>query len=153
MRVIREKKNAYQENSGYLMNRRKFLSSSIATLTLTCSPLTLAFSGSSDSEVVADYIFYDERFQAAEHLAKQIAESGDAIPVQGDVTQVWNEALKADSQRLPLMLVGVTTESFYFCLKTLMRCNTSLELSTKRVSQDLIAWSIRSSQPDRHRIS
>jgi hypothetical protein len=86
MGVIREKKNAYQVKSDYLMNRRDFLGSSLAALTLSCGGITLALNGSSESEVVADYIFYDERFQTAEHLAKQIAESGETIPVQGDVT-------------------------------------------------------------------
>jgi hypothetical protein len=33
------------------------------------------------------------------------------------------------------MLAGVTTESFYFCLKTLMRSNAGLAFSAKRVSQ------------------
>jgi hypothetical protein len=146
------KKRIYLEKSDYLMNRRDFLGSSLAALTLTCGALTLTLGGSSNS-VVADYIFYDERFQTAEHLAQQLAGSGEVIPVRGDITHVWNRVLKSNSQRLPLMLVGVTTESFYFCLKTLMRSHTGLTLSTNRMSQDLIAWSIRSHQPNKRGIS
>jgi hypothetical protein len=146
------KKSAVQVKSDYLMNRRDFLGSSLASLTLACGGATLALSGSSNSEVV-HYIFYDERFQAAEHLAKQITESVEAIPVQGDVTPVWNGELKFACRESALLLAGVTTESFYFCLKTLMQSHTGLALSTDRISQDLIAWSIRSYRPIGGRVS
>jgi hypothetical protein len=131
--------------SGYLMNRRDFLGSTLASLTLVAGGVTVALGGSSNRET-ANYIFYDERFQTAERLAKQIAGSAEAIPVRGDVTAVWNGALKSASQGSPLVLAGVTTESFYFCLKTLMQSNARLELSTRRINQDLFVWSIQTYQ-------
>jgi hypothetical protein len=131
------------------MNRRDFLGSTLASLALSCGALALAPSRSPGRESL-DYVFYDERFPAAEGLARRMSESDAAIPVQGDITQVWNEMLKPASQRSPLMLAGVTTESFFFCLKTLLYSRAGLELSTSRISQDLFAWSMRTYQSNNH---
>jgi hypothetical protein len=114
--------------------------------------LTPASARPADSEAPG-YLFYDERFPAAGRLAREIAGSDEIIPVRGDVTQLWNGILKPASQRSQLLLAGVTTGSFYFCLKTLMRSPKGLDLYTSRIDRDLIAWSIRSCQPDRQGIS
>jgi hypothetical protein len=131
------------------MNRRDFLKSTLTSLAITGGALAISSARTPNREAL-DYVFFDERFEAAEGLARRITGSAAPIPVRGDVTPVWNGALKSAGQGSPLMLAGVTTESFYFCLKTLMRPNSGLELSTNRISQDLIAWSIRSSQPIIH---
>jgi hypothetical protein len=134
------------------MNRRDFLRSTVASLALSGGVLELASAGPVNREV-SGYLFYDERFPAAQRLAREMAGADEIIPVRGDVTQLWNGILKPASQRSPLLLAGVTTGSFYFCLKTLMRSPGGLDLSTSRIDRDLIAWSIRSSQSNNQGIA
>ncbi len=134
------------------MDRRDFLKSALASLALSGSALTRVSDGSSTGEALS-FVFYDERFQTAEALSKAMAASGDVIPVRGDVTAVWNGVLKSVSRGSSLMLAGVTTESFYFCLKTLLHSHAGLDICTSRIDRDLIAWSLRSHRPISHGIS
>lgn len=76
-------------------------------------------------------------------LAARFAAPDKLAPVRGDVTIWWTEGLNRLSQRAPLSLRGVTTESFYFCLKTLLQSHAGVDAEVRRVSRDLYAWSVR----------
>ena len=63
--------------------------------------------------------------------------------VNGDITATWlRDAGLASSDRA-LALRGVTTESFHFCLKTLLQTHAHVETQIERVSNDLYSWSIK----------
>jgi hypothetical protein len=130
------------------MNRRDFLGSIMASLVLSAGALTLLAGRSLGSEAaVPNGVFYDERFPQAARLAKRIAGPAQTIAVRGDVTPVWNQSLKSAGRHSPLLLAGVTTESFYFCLKNLLRTPAGAQLTSRRISRDLYAWSIYARQP------
>lgn len=127
------------------MNRREFIGSALVSLFIPVgASATLSDRSRRSESSVSGFLFYDERFPEAERLVRRIAGAAEAVPVRGDVTPVWNSSLKSASQQRSLLLVGVTTESFYFCLKTLMYSHAGLDISAQRVERDLYAWSIRS---------
>lgn len=118
------------------MKRRLFLKASAATA--IAAP---AFGGAAGmAQGGAGRFFYDERFADARALAARTGAA--ATSVTGDVTQVWTQGLKRASQTRPLALSGVTTESFYFCLKTLLQSHARVDARAERIGKDLYAWRI-----------
>jgi hypothetical protein len=91
-----------------------------------------------------DHVFYDERFARARQLADEMPGAHVPVPVRGDVTGIWNAGLGRASLRSPLVLRGVTTESFYFCLKVMLGSQARVETQVARVDRDLFLWTIRS---------
>ncbi len=91
-------------------------------------------------------IFYDERFvQArviANRLAGQFADKSALTPVNGDLTAPWVGELVSTASQGSLSLRGVTTESFYFCLKTLLQSHSVTATHIERADRDLHAWEI-----------
>lgn len=125
------------------MKRRLFLKASAATALV---PAALNAPARAATNIAQDkngpnQFFYDARFAEARAAAMR---APAATPVTGDVTQVWTQGLNRLSQTRALALSGVTTESFYFCLKTLLQSHAQLDARIERVSADLYAWSIRS---------
>ena len=113
---------------------------------------------------VWDYVFFDDRFAAAQRWARQLVFTVDTIaavdtvdavdtvaavdriepiPVQGDVTGIWTNGLAQASRAAPLSLQGVTTESFHFCLRILLGDYARVGTRSQRLDRDLHAWSIR----------
>ncbi len=92
-------------------------------------------------------IFYDKRFSQARTLAGRLAAQysggGALTPINGDVTALWVNELRIAAARGPLALSGVTTESFYFCLQTLLQPHGLPVAQIERVGRDLQAWEIR----------
>jgi len=88
-------------------------------------------------------LFFDERFAEAGRLAQQLPGTVEPTPVQGDVTSFWTDGLACASLARPLVLMGVTTESFYFCLKTLLLDHAGVSARVTRVDRDLHLWTIR----------
>ncbi len=125
------------------MRRRLFLKLSVLAA-LAARTSRAAFAGpSEDAGLSADHVFFDERFSDARGLASRLEPLADLTPVQSDVTALWTGELKALSSQRSLALSGVTTESFHFCLKTLLQSEARVETRIRRVGRDLYAWSIR----------
>jgi hypothetical protein len=127
------------------MKRRLFLKAS-ATTALAAPAMTasaLGVAGAARAAPRADRFFYDDRFEEAQALAARLG-AGAKLAVSGDVTLVWTGGLSLVSRETALTLEGVTTESFYFCLKTLLQPHAALETQIARATKDLHVWSIRS---------
>ena len=124
------------------MKRRLFLKASASSL--LAAPVA-THAKSTPETTGATKIFYDVRFREAAILAKRLPHSGDAplSPVNGEITAPWVAALQNLSRRRSLVLRGVTTESFYFCLKTLLQSRGLVAARIERVARDLHAWEIR----------
>ncbi|HKJ73604.1 MAG TPA: hypothetical protein VKA19_05760 [Alphaproteobacteria bacterium] len=129
------------------MKRRLFLKLSLfAALTARTSRSAVAHV-LGESAALPDRFFYDERFTDARAISSRLLPRATLTPVQSDVTALWTGGLKELSRQRPLSLRGVTTESFHFCLKTLLRSEARVETQTQRVGKDLYAWSIRTTIP------
>jgi len=91
-----------------------------------------------------DFFFCDERFAKARRLAAELSACTALTPVQGDITELWNSYLRRASRQSSLNMRGVTTESFYFCLKIMIGEHARLNAQVTRVDQDLFLWTMRS---------
>lgn len=91
-----------------------------------------------------DFFFCDERFAKARRLAAELSGCTALTPVQGDITELWNSYLRRASRQSSLNMRGVTTESFYFCLKIMIGEHARLNAQVTRVDQDLFLWTMRS---------
>ena len=123
------------------MNRRRFLRTASTTLLL---PLHAAFAASQAGNPDTDFFFYDERFAAAGNLAMALSGGCETVPVQSDMTDIWRAGLKRAALQGHLVLRGVTTESFHFCLRTMLADGARVESQISRVDRDLHLWTIRS---------
>ena len=90
-----------------------------------------------------DCFFFDERFVEARRLAGGLAGTTEPTPVQSDITPLWTGGLARASLAAPMTLRGVTTESFYFCLKVLLVEQTRVDAQVSRIDRDLYLWTIR----------
>jgi hypothetical protein len=97
---------------------------------------------SREQAAASDYFFFDERFAEAHRLAGELSGITVPTPVQGDVTPTWI-GLSCTSLAAPMMLRGVTTESFYFCLKILLLDQVQVAAQVRRFDGDLHLWTIR----------
>ena len=116
---------------------------------LTASPIAMHGTSASSWRGL-DHFFYDERFAAARRLARELARVIEPTPVQGDITYIWTAGLGRASLVAPMTMRGVTTESFYFCLKILLADQASVDANFERIDQDLYLWTIRSHNPEQH---
>jgi hypothetical protein len=93
-----------------------------------------------------DFIFFDERFARARHLAADWAsiEAARVQAVQGDVTPAWNDGLDRLSRERALLMRGVTTDSFLFCLKVLVGEYAATSTRVLRLDRNLLHWSMTS---------
>ncbi|WP_375211428.1 hypothetical protein [Hyphococcus sp.] len=64
------------------------------------------------------------------------------MPVSEDITAAWVKDLERLAAK-PLALRGVTTESFFFCLKTLLQPHGLTFTRVERLGPDLHAWELR----------
>jgi len=126
------------------MNRRFFIKSTFASLII---PSGFSFAADllkkTDSKP-SDYIFYDERFFEARQIAGKLSNTSPMIPVRGDITEIWNSGLNCACTQSHLMMRGVTTESFYFCLKVMVGSIAGMESQVIRINRDLFLWNIQS---------
>ena len=90
-----------------------------------------------------DYFFCDERFAKARQMAAELSGCTALTAVQGDITELWNSHLGRASRLSSLHMRGVTTESFYFCLKIMMGEHAHLNAQVTRVDRDLFLWTMR----------
>ena len=125
------------------MNRRRFVQAAVTALFI---PRVLSASRAEpwDWEWAAEGgFFYDDRFERAARLAAERAGPRQPIPVQGDITNLWNGGLGRACRHSALSLHGVTTESFYFCLKLMVAERARIETQVTRIDRDLFLWSLK----------
>ena len=122
------------------MKRRLFLKSS--ALSALAAP-TFAQNGfAAAPNEAASKVFYDARFAEARMLARRFSASGKLTPVTEGITAAWVKDFERQAA-LPLSLAGVTTESFFFCLKTLLQPCGFACARIERLGPDLHAWELR----------
>lgn len=126
------------------MNRRIFIKAAVTSLAVPGSVLAARTAPENGPLPTGDYCFYDERFGQARQLAETLSGATRLTPVTGDITGVWNAGLKRACRESSLTMDGVTTESFYFCLKVMVQSHADLETQVTRINHDLYRWTIRS---------
>lgn len=125
------------------MDRRLFVQASVSSLLLPTTVLAVPSGATGRSQATRDYFFFDERFAAARRLAGERSIFADPTPVQGDVTGIWTSELRAANLATALRMQGVTTESFYFCLRILLSDQARPEAQVRRIDRDLHLWTLR----------
>jgi hypothetical protein len=125
------------------MNRRRFVQVGVSSLLIPCAGIVVARESGNPRSMAPDQFFFDDRFAEARRLAQERSGTSVPTPVQGDVTGFWTGGLASASLAKPLTLMGVTTESFYFCLKTLLVDHARVDAQVRRVDRDLHLWTIR----------
>jgi hypothetical protein len=125
------------------MNRRRFMQAASSTLLLPLYP-AMGFSASGPAGVAeAEHVFYDRRFETARNMAAELAGSCQAMAVESDVTEVWRQVLNRACQDSPVSLRGITTETFHFCLATMIAEFARIDSRIVRLDRDLHIWTIR----------
>jgi hypothetical protein len=122
------------------MKRRHFIGGSSAALLVPVAlrwPESQAFATSPH-----DFAFFDDRFEKARQIAASWPTSASPVAVQGDITG-WREVLDRATRERPLLLRGVTTESFRFCAAIVAGDQAKLELQLSRLDRNLVFWTMR----------
>jgi hypothetical protein len=125
-----------------IMNRRHFVQAGMSSLFIPTAVISASAEVPSRSGLAWDYFFFDERFAEARRLAQELSGTAEPTPVQGDVTGIWTGGLGRASLTAPMRMKGVTTESFYFCLKILLSDQARIESQVSRIDRDLHLWTI-----------
>ena len=132
------------------MNRRLFVKGGVSSLLAANTIIASAADAPSRSGLAWDYVFFDERFAEARRLAREMAGVTAAIAVQGDITGVWTRELAQASLATPLTMTGVTTESFFFCLRILLADQGRVDAQVSRIGRDLHLWTLRTDNHSKH---
>ena len=119
------------------------MQSGMSSLLLPNAVIAVSPDASSRPWAAWDYFFFDERFAEARRLAGELSGITELTPVQGDVTGTWTAGLGRASLTAPMTMKGVTTESFYFCLKILLSDQARVAAQVSRIDRDLHLWTIR----------
>lgn len=131
------------------MNRRHFIGAAASSLLIPLGITSAEAGPAAAASTRPDYLFYDDRFVAARQLAAGVSPGTHLTAVQGDVTDIWNAGLDRACATTALTLQGVTTESFWFCLKIMAGSKTAVDTSVNRVGRDLFLWTIRTNGGNR----
>ena len=131
------------------MKRRIFIGSSLVPLFLP--DLTLA--GALPSANTPAHLYFDSRFSIARKFAANWIDSDRWQAVQADITPVWNSQLKHKRNDGSFHAAGVTTESFFFCLQTLLQPTHQVSTEITRVNQDLYAWTMTANNKNNRSLS
>ena len=125
------------------------MSSLLVPGVIVASPRERPRTATTSDEPAWHYVFVDDRFPAARRFASEMCGSTVPTPVLGDVTDLWTGGLATASLAAPMALAGVTTESFFFCLKTLLADRRRVDVTTTRQDRDLHLWTIRTDSHSR----
>jgi hypothetical protein len=125
------------------MNRRGLILAATSALFIPKAVMIAHASASATKSPGPDYFFCDERFAKARRLAAELSGCPVLTQVQGDITELWNSYLGRASRQSSLHMRGVTTESFYFCLKIMIGEHAHLNAQVSRVDRDLFLWTMR----------
>ena len=126
------------------MDRRVFIRTTLAGLSCLPGVAWIIAASRSRREISPDWFFFDDRFPEAEKLARSPTSKVPLTAVQGDMTALWNTELRQSCLRRSLSMQGVTTESFFFCLKGMLNDHARVDAEETRVSGDLLLWRIHS---------
>lgn len=132
-----------RDNWGRLMKRRHFVQAGMSAVLIPGAVIAGTTGTSTHDWRARDCFFFDERFARARHLADQLSGVTTLTPVQGDVTPIWTGGLARAALTSAMTLEGVTTESFYFCLKILLGDQARVDAQVCRVDRDLHLWTMR----------
>jgi len=124
------------------VNRRLFVQAGMSSLVLPNAVISAA-DVPSRGWLACDYFFFDERFVEARRLAGELCGAIEPTPVQSDITAIWTGGLARADFTAPMTMKGVTTESFYFCLKILLVDQVRVDAQVSRIDRDLHLWTIR----------
>lgn len=116
----------------------------MASVLVPAALLWPGFQAFAASPAHGDYAFFDDRFEKACRIAAAWPRSARPAAVQGDVTR-WREVLDRATRERPLLLRGVTTESFRFCAAILVSDRADLDLQASRLDRHLVLWTMRTS--------
>lgn len=86
--------------------------------------------------------FFDERFPESRVLAAGLPDAASLEAIGGDPSHLVGRLAAAEAAATGLHLQGVTTESIPFCLQQLTRHRPDVRFESRRVDQDLFAWSL-----------
>ena len=125
------------------VKRRHFVQAGTWSLFLPSAVISAPADTRSLDWLAWDYFFFDQRFPEAVRLAAERSGITQPTPVLSDVTPIWTGELGQASLTAPLALKGVTTESFYLCLKILLGDQGRVDARVKRVDRDLHLWTMR----------
>jgi hypothetical protein len=89
-----------------------------------------------------EFAFFDDRFEKARQVAASWPTSTSPVAVQGDITG-WREVLDRATRERPLLLSGVTTESFRFCAAVVAGERANLDAQVSRLDRNLVLWTLR----------
>ena len=126
------------------MNRRTFIKTTLASLLIPCGIARTEALCNNPGSIPPDYIFYDDRFNEARQFAEQMAFDSVITPVKGDMTGIWKAGLANECTHRPVMMQGITTESFYFCLQGMIRSVAKTHTNITRINRYLFLWDIQS---------
>jgi hypothetical protein len=126
------------------VKRRLFVQAGVSSLLIPNAMLAASVQMQGGEEFASSYFFFDERFTEARRLARAFSGTNDPIPVHSDITALWTGQLKRASRAAPMIIKGVTTESFFFCLKILLADQARVDAQVRRIDQDLHLWTMRS---------
>jgi hypothetical protein len=124
------------------VNRRHFVRAGLSSL-FTPAVAVASATAPRSAPLAWDYFFFDDRFAEARRLADALSGAVTATPVHGDVTSLWTGELARVSVVTPMTMQGVTTESFFFCLKTLLADQVRVDAQVCRIDRDLHLWTMR----------
>ncbi len=122
------------------MHRRDLLRFGAAVGIIAPALSALAARRVAAGQPIHDRVYFDERFARARAFALRLAPGMPLTAVRGGVTAVWTNDLVAASRTQPLLLAGVTAESFHFCLKMLLQARAPVRSQIARLDRDLYAW-------------
>lgn len=120
------------------MRRRAFIGSAAALCAMPQALIETASAAGGTQAATA--IIFDARFAAAARLADALPVRGPRLRTRGDVTD-FGRGLQSGFDE-PLVLHGITTESFAFCLDVLLRERARTALDIERVDRDLHRWTL-----------
>lgn len=97
-------------------------------------------------EVTACTLFFlDGLYQLPLAASAMLESSGTRIlSVTADITAVWQQQRQLFAAGRPLVLGGITAESFRFCLHRLLQDSHHLNADSDRIDRDFVAWTLTS---------
>jgi hypothetical protein len=133
--------NNYKING--MMKRREFLGASLVPLLAAGQLLASEQGPGSTRKTDSDYLFVDERYMPLEEHVRYTVGTKAVLSVRADVTPVWNSTLKKTTRNASVILEGITSESFCFCLQKLLKHSHTLQVNVHRIDRDFYVWSIQ----------
>jgi hypothetical protein len=128
-----------------MISRRRMLGSSAAVSALGLGNVYAKAAASSRSATRASApihcVVVDQRFEAAQALAGDLAPGARRIVMPRDVLELWHRQLAPVCRNRQHAIAGVTTERGFFLLRTLA-AEHRLRVLSRAVHGGLVSWVI-----------